>query len=61
MALNIKKTTAPEILAGGPSERKVLLQYLEQTVWPFVQSAELGRAMSREEEDQILGYGSEGY
>lgn len=47
--------------AGKPGGRKSLREYLEQNVWPTVPPAELGRVMSREEEDQILGYGPEGY
>jgi antitoxin VapB len=46
---------------GKPGGRKSLLQYLEQNVWPLVPPAELGRVMSRDEEDHILGYGPEGY
>ena len=41
--------------------RKSLRQYMEQNVWPLVPPAELGRVLSREEEDHILGYGPEGY
>ena len=44
--------------AGG---RKSLRQYLEHSVWPMVPATELGRQMSRKEEDQILGYGPDGY
>ena len=44
--------------AGG---RKSLRQYLEQEVWPLVPAKELGRVMSREEEDEVLGYGPHGY
>jgi antitoxin VapB len=47
--------------AGKPGGRKGLREYLEQNVWPIMPTAELGRVMSREEEDQILGYGPEGY
>jgi len=47
--------------AGKPGGRKSLREYLEQDVWPLVPPAELGRVMSREEEDHILGYGAEGY
>src|ERR1039458_2575733 len=46
---------------GKPGGRKSLREYLEQNVWPIVPAAELGRVISREEEDQILGYGAEGY
>jgi antitoxin VapB len=47
--------------AGKPGGRKSLRDYLEQSVWPAMPAGELGRAMSREEEDRILGYGPEGY
>jgi antitoxin VapB len=47
--------------AGKPGGRKSLREYLEQNVWPMMPPGELGRVMSREEEDQILGYGPEGY
>jgi antitoxin VapB len=47
--------------AGKSGDRKSLREYLEQNVWPVVPAAELGRAMSREEEERILGYGPEGY
>lgn len=46
---------------GRGGGRKSLREYLEQNVWPLMPAAELGRVMSREEEDQILGYGPEGY
>jgi antitoxin VapB len=40
--------------------RKDLRAYLEQNVWPLIPPAQLGRTMTRAEEDQILGYGPEG-
>ncbi len=46
---------------GKPGGRKSLREYLEQDVWPLMPAGELGRVLSREEEDQILGYGPEGY
>jgi antitoxin VapB len=37
------------------------LRYLEEEVWPRVPAAgQLGRRLSREEEDEILGYGRAG-
>ncbi len=36
------------------------LRFLEREVWPGVPAGELGRAMTREEEDAILGYGESG-
>jgi antitoxin VapB len=47
--------------AGRPGGRTSLREYMEQNVWPMIPPAELGRVMSREEEDQILGYGPEGF
>ena len=47
--------------ARNPTGRKGLREYLERNVWPMIPSAELGRVLSREEEDQILGYGPAGY
>jgi antitoxin VapB len=46
---------------AGRSRRNGLREYMERNVWPLVPSTELGRILSREEEEQILGYGSEGY
>jgi antitoxin VapB len=36
------------------------LRYLEEEVWPNAPPGQLGRRLSREEEDEILGYGPEG-
>jgi len=47
--------------AGKPGTRKSLREYMERNVWPLVPPSELGRVLTREEEDQILGYGPEGY
>jgi antitoxin VapB len=47
--------------AGRQGGRKSLREYLERNVWPLMPAGELGRTMSREDEDQILGYGPEGY
>jgi antitoxin VapB len=47
--------------AGETGCRKSLREYLEHNVWPMMPPSELGRVMTREEEDQILGYAPEGY
>lgn len=47
--------------AGKSGGRKSLQEYMEQNVWPMMPPGELGRVMTREEEDQILGYGPEGF
>lgn len=36
------------------------LRYLEEEVWPKAPPGQLGRCLSHEEEDEILGYGPEG-
>jgi antitoxin VapB len=35
-------------------------QFLEREVWPRIPEDQLGRRLSRSEEDEILGYGPEG-
>ena len=35
-------------------------RYLEREVWPFVPPNQIGRTLTRQEEDDILGYGPEG-
>ena len=35
------------------------LRYLEEEVWPKAPPDQFGRRLSREEEDEILGYGPE--
>jgi len=37
-----------------------LRRFLERDVWPRIPPAQLGRTLSRDEEDAILGYGPEG-
>jgi antitoxin VapB len=46
--------------AGRPSGSRGLLEHLENNVWPTIPAGELGRTLTREEEDEILGYGPEG-
>ena len=36
------------------------LRYLAEEIWPKAPPDQLGRRLSREEEDEILGYGPEG-
>ncbi|HTH23744.1 MAG TPA: type II toxin-antitoxin system VapB family antitoxin [Vicinamibacterales bacterium] len=47
----------------GPSvaeRRRRVLHFLETKVWPSIPKKELGRRMTRAEEDDILGYGPGG-
>ncbi len=46
---------------AGQRGRRNLREYLERDVWPLIPSGESGRVLTRDEEDQILGYGPEGY
>jgi antitoxin VapB len=36
------------------------LRFLEREVWPHIPDDQLGRRLSRDEEDEILGYGPAG-
>jgi antitoxin VapB len=40
--------------------RERMLRFLRTKVWPKVPKKELGRRLTRGEEDEILGYGREG-
>lgn len=45
----------------GPLDRGQRVRtFLESDVWPDVPESERGRRLSREEEDDVLGYGSHG-
>ncbi len=55
---NSAEPEIPVSEANTPSQRENLRQYLERNVWPFIPPAELGRTLTRDEEDQILGYDS---
>jgi len=46
-------------LREEPRRRRVM-RFLEEEVWPRIPAAERGRRLSRDEEDEILGYGPEG-
>jgi antitoxin VapB len=40
--------------------RERLLAFLEREVWPHMPPDQLGRGLTRKEEDRILGYGPHG-
>lgn len=45
----------------SPGDRRAhALRFLEHEVWPRIPEGQLGRSLSRSEEDEILGYGPEG-
>ena len=41
-------------------QRTRVIQFLERKAWPTMPKDQLGRRLTREEEDAILGYGSAG-
>jgi antitoxin VapB len=43
-----------------PDRRARVLRFLEKKVWPTIPAGELGRRLTRAEEDEILGLGPEG-
>lgn len=44
-----------------PNDRESRIRrFLEREIWPLVPADELGRRLTREEEDAILGFGSDG-
>lgn len=53
-----KARLAYRLVDGDRASR--LRRFLETEVWPRIPAEELGRRMSREDEDEILGYGKEG-
>ena len=46
---------------GKVAPKESLREYFERHVWPLVPADQLGRTLTREEEDEILGYGPDGY
>lgn len=40
--------------------KRRLKRFLREDVWPKISAYERGRRLSREEEDEILGYGPKG-
>jgi antitoxin VapB len=46
--------------ATAAGRRARLERWLEANVWPSIAKSELGRRLTRKEEDAILGYGPEG-
>ena len=46
--------------ASSGGRREHVLRFLKKKVWPTLPKAQIGRRLSRAEEDEILGYGPEG-
>jgi antitoxin VapB len=45
---------------GRLNRKESLIEFMEREVWPNMPPSELGRTLTREEEDEILGFGSDG-
>ena len=58
-ALEERKLRLKLRVASG-NRRARLLRFLEREVWPAVPEEELGRTLSKAEEESILGYGETG-
>ena len=59
-ALEDRKTR----LEGGaekPKRRRNLKEYLEREVWPHIPPDVLGKPFPQEEQDEILGFGPDGF
>ena len=51
-----------EKLVRPPARRRNLRHFLETQIWPFIPAHLLGQPpLTREEEDEILGFGPEGF
>lgn len=44
-----------------PSRGERLQRFLEEEVWPFLPPGERGRTLTKDEEEDILGIGPDGY
>src|SRR5262245_39429194 len=45
---------------SSANRRAKVLRFLRRSVWPSIPKQQLGRRLTREEEDALLGYGPEG-
>ena len=46
--------------ASASDRRASVLAFLKKRVWPRIPKGQVGRALTRQEEDAILGYGPDG-
>ncbi|CAN5532569.1 type II toxin-antitoxin system VapB family antitoxin [soil metagenome] len=47
-------------LAGGQSRAERLRRFLEEEVWPNIPEDVRGKRLSKEEEEEVLGFGPDG-
>jgi len=45
---------------SSANRRARVMRFLRRSVWPSIPKQQLGRRLTREEEDALLGYGPEG-
>ncbi|MDJ0764394.1 MAG: type II toxin-antitoxin system VapB family antitoxin [Myxococcota bacterium] len=45
---------------GGRNRLALLVHFLESDVWPLVPDDQIGRVLTQEETDELLGFGPEG-
>ena len=50
-----------ELQHPGTDREAALRQFLEEEIWPSIPPDMLGRGPTREEREEILGYGPEGF
>jgi antitoxin VapB len=54
------ETLGPANAESPDQRRRRLLRFLREEIWRRVPSRELGRRLTKKEEDEILGYGDDG-
>jgi antitoxin VapB len=50
-----------QVHVGGKARRESLLEFMEREIWPQIPPELLGRGITREEREEILGIGPDGY
>ena len=57
----LERRRAELIRRGRPHSRQIAARrFLEHEVWPLIPADQVGKRLTRAEEDDILGYGPEG-
>ena len=56
----LERKTRLALTQGGRQRGEAFLRYLAEEVWPRAGADQVGRRLTREEEDDILGFGKEG-
>ena len=56
----IERKARLQARSGHGNRKQRLIEYMAREVWPQIPPDQLGKALTREEEDEILGYGPDG-